>query len=74
MKRLKSHVPRRPQAGSAKVARTPQEAAIRLVRLEFDAARLELGISAAQDRVAIYSEELAKNTAQRRHLLEILNG
>jgi len=74
MKRLRAQVPKRPQTATAKVARTPQEAAIRLVRLEFDAARLQLGIDTAQERMASYHKELAQNTAQRRYLLEILNG
>ncbi len=73
MKRLKTHVPKRPRAASAAVARTPKEAAIRLVRLEFDAARLQQGIEAAETRAAVYQAELNRNTAQRRILLSLLN-
>lgn len=73
MKRLQTHVPKRPRAASAAVARTPKEAAIRLVRLEFDAARLQQGIDAAETRAAVYQDELARNTSQRQILLDILN-
>lgn len=73
MKHLQTHVPKRPRMASAAVARTPKEAAIRLVRLEFDAARLQQGIDAAQTRAAVYQDELARNRTQRQILLNILN-
>lgn len=74
MKRPKSQMPKRPRMVSASVARTPKEAAVRLVRLEFDAARLEMGIAAARDRADSYTAELDRNAAQRRVLMDILDG
>ena len=72
MKRPQSQMPRRPRQVSSATARTPKEAAIRLVRLEFDASRLEMGISQAENRVAAYRDELRHNRQQRQLLLNIL--
>lgn len=74
MKRPVTTMPRRARAASSAVARTPKEAAIHLVRLEFDASRLEAGIAQAENRVASYRRELELNTQQRKALLEMLNG
>lgn len=74
MKRPKTCMPKRPRTASASVARTSKEAAIRLVRLEFDAARLEMGIAQARDREGTYSAELARNEEQRRALLNVINS
>lgn len=74
MKRHKTHMPKRPRVASASVAKTPKEAAVRLVRLEFDAARLEMGIATARERVDRYGAELAHNAAQRRVLLDIIDS
>lgn len=74
MKRPKTQMPKRPRMASSAVARTPRDAAIKLVRLEFDAARLQMGINQAQDRAESYQHELQRNDAQRKMMLEILNG
>ena len=74
MNRPKTQMPKRSLTASARLANTPKEAAMRLVRLEFDAARLEMGLAQAESRAAIYNEELARNAEQRRHLLDILKA
>jgi hypothetical protein len=74
MKRPKTQMPKRPRMASNAVAKTPKEAAIGLVRLEFDAARLQMGIDQAQDRADGYLHELNRNQEQRQALLNILNG
>lgn len=74
MKRPKTQMPRRPRMASTAVARTPKEAAINLVRLEFDAARLEMGIAQARNRAAAYQHDLDRNRVERKALLGILNG
>ncbi|MEO0863435.1 MAG: hypothetical protein AAFY39_02400 [Pseudomonadota bacterium] len=58
---------------SSATARTSKEAAINLVRLEFDAARLEMGITQATNRAEAYQSELLRNVEERRKLLGILN-
>lgn len=73
MKRPATPMPKRPRMASAAVARTPKEAAMRLVRLEFDAARLRMGLAQADQRAEAYRSELAQNEEQRRLLLDILN-
>lgn len=73
MRRPKTNMPKRPRTASAAVARTSKEAAIRLVRLEFDAARLEMGIAQASDRATAYRDELAANIEQRKGLLRLLH-
>jgi len=57
---------------SARVAKTAKEAAIDLVRLEFDADRLHMGVEQAQTRVKSYQTELDRNRAQRSVLIKIL--
>ncbi|MEL6685913.1 MAG: hypothetical protein AAFN63_04050 [Pseudomonadota bacterium] len=74
MKRPKTQMPKRPRMATSAVARTPKDAAIKLVRLEFDAARLQMGIDQAQDRAACYQQELNRNAEQRQMMMDILNG
>lgn len=74
MKRSKTCMPKRPRMASSGTARTSKDAAISLVRLEFDAARLEMGISQARDRAKTYESELKRNKAERKQLLQALNG
>lgn len=73
MKRPKTQMPKRPRMASTATARNSKEAAINLVRLEFDAARLEMGIAQATNRADAYEGELKRNTAERQKLLGILN-
>lgn len=74
MKRPKTQMPKRPRMASSVTARNSKEAAIKLVRLEFDAARLEMGITQAEDRAAAYQSELDRNIAERHQLLGTLNS
>ncbi len=73
MNRPKTQMPRRPRMASAKVARSAKEAAISLVRLEFDAARLQQGLDQAAHRAKTYQHELARNSEERRHLMAVLS-
>ncbi|MCK0094105.1 hypothetical protein MWU60_00865 [Yoonia sp. F2084L] len=73
MKRPKTQMPKRPRMASSASARTPKDAAINLVRLEFDAARLQMGIDQANNRAESYQQELSRNTDQRKILMGILN-
>ena len=57
---------------SARIAQTPKEAAIDLVRLEFDAERLRMGVDQATNRAHSYQIELNRNQAQRAILLNLL--
>ena len=74
MKRPKTQMPKRPRMASSTTARSSKEAAINLVRLEFDAARLEMGISQARNRADAYQGELQRNKAEREHLLGLLKN
>lgn len=74
MKRPHCHMPKHPRQVSSATARSPKEAAIHLVRLEFDAARLEMGITQAESRAATYRDELRHNRQQRQLLLNILKA
>lgn len=73
MKRPKIQMPKRPRMVSSATARTSKEAAIKLVRLEFDASRLEMGLAQARNRAEAYENELQRNTAERTQLLRIFN-
>ncbi|WP_432816607.1 hypothetical protein [Sulfitobacter sp. JB4-11] len=72
MNRPKTQLPRRPRMASAKVARSAKEAAIGLVRLEFDAARLRQGLDQAQNRAESFQHELQRNCDERKHLMTVL--
>jgi hypothetical protein len=58
---------------SARVAKTAKEAAIDLVRLEFDAERLRMGVEQAQNRMESYQNELHQNRAKRSVLIKLMN-
>lgn len=72
MQRPKTAVIRRPRQMSGLSARTPKEAAIRLVRLEFDRSRLDLGIAQAEARMTAFRRERDALDGQRRKLLSAL--
>ena len=74
MKCAKTTIRPRPQRPSAFVARSAKEAAVQLVRLEFDRSRVEQGIAMAEQRVAAYRVEATHIENQRRALLDILNS
>lgn len=73
MKRPRTAMPKRPRTASSLVARSRKEAAIHLVRLEFDMNRLEMGIAQAAQRQAQYRAELDCRAHQRAALMKILN-
>lgn len=73
MNRPKTQTLRRPRMASARVAKTAKEAAIDLVRLEFDAERLRMGVEQAQNRMESYQNELNQNRARRSVLIKLLN-
>lgn len=52
---------------------TPREAAVRLVRVEFDVARLEREISVSQARIDRAKSQLARNAADKTILLGIID-
>ncbi|WP_037259418.1 hypothetical protein [Roseivivax halodurans] len=72
MKRPFTSVPKRPRNARSLAARTRKEAAIHLVRIEFDIARLELGMSQALQRAEAARGDLVDRIRQRRRLLAIL--
>lgn len=72
MKRPRSFLPRSARQLSQPAAQNRREAAIQLVRLEFDMSRLEMGIAQAQDRLGRHAEELAQRRRKRAALLDIL--
>lgn len=74
MKRPRVTIPKRPRSISGAVARSKKEAAIQLVRVEFDAARLELAIQQADDRAGTHRRELALLETRRRNLVAQLNS
>ncbi|MEM9342709.1 MAG: hypothetical protein AAGA87_06660 [Pseudomonadota bacterium] len=74
MKRPNTIVPKRPRSMSSAVVKSRKEAAIHLVRLEFDLSRLELGAKQAQQRLIACEEEISEKRRQRTALLSQLNG
>ena len=72
MNRPKTCTPKRPRSSAGKVPRSSKEAAINLVRLEFDVTRLSNGISQAEDRIRAYSSELDDKLQERQRLLDIM--
>ena len=74
MKHVKPQVPRRAQSLTGAVARTRKDAAIQMVRLEFEAARLERSIDHAQRRAAGFSAELGDLEKRRAGLLDKLKS
>ncbi|MDG4648425.1 hypothetical protein P6F26_08205 [Roseibacterium sp. SDUM158017] len=73
MKRPKIAMTRSPRAARAGVARNRKEAAIQLVRLEFDMSRLRRAIEAAERRSAADRCDYDEKDRQRRSLMRILN-
>ena len=74
MKRPKTQMARRPRMASGAAAKTSKEAAISLVRLEFDAARLQMGIDQAKNRAESYRYELTRNQQRKQALIDLLKG
>lgn len=72
MRRPVTSSPRQVHRSLAAGALTPHEAASRLVRLEFDAARLEREIDTSERRAAEARRTLARHSADRKALLGII--
>lgn len=72
MKRPRSAQPRRPRQMSGLSARTAKEAAIHLVRLEFDRNRVERGILEAEGRAANLRRDREHLERQRASLLALM--
>jgi hypothetical protein len=64
---------RRPAKLSGLAARTRKEAAVHLVRLEFDSSRIELGLRQAEERAERFRAEGAALERRRRALLAVLD-
>ncbi|MEO1238050.1 MAG: hypothetical protein AAFW64_00015 [Pseudomonadota bacterium] len=72
MNRPKAMIPRRPKITSSRAARTPKEAAISLVRVEFDVSRLSMGIEQAEQRIRTYQDELGDKLRERERLIALI--
>ena len=72
MNRPSTQTLRRPRKASARLAKTAKDAAIDLVRLEFDADRLRMGVEQSQTRADSYQTELDRTLAQRSFLITVL--
>ena len=74
MKQLKTQTPRRPASMIGAVAQSRKDAAIQMVRLEFEAARLERSLEHSQRRAAGFSVELRDLDKRRNNLLSTLKS
>lgn len=74
MKRPISQSPFRPTRPSPGVAQNAKDAAIQLVRLEFDCARIRSGIAQAKSRMDGFEIELNRNERERKSLLALLKS
>jgi hypothetical protein len=72
MKRPNTVALPRPKTATAGTARTRKEAAIQLVRLEFDISRIERAMTLSRQRMKACSSELAVYTAEREKLMRML--
>lgn len=73
MKRPAVLIPRAPQGARNGPPRSRKDAAIQLVRLEFDLGRLRRAIAQAERRCLADREALAEKERQRHALLKLLN-
>lgn len=73
MNRPRTFIPNRPTHNTGAAARNKKEAAIHLVRLEFDLGRIDAGMERAQQRLDAFSEELRVKQQHRDKLMAILN-
>ena len=72
MKRPQTKTPRRPRSMTGAVARNRKEAAMQMVRLEFEVSRLELSLAQAEERAATHKRELGDLEKRRGRLLAAL--
>jgi hypothetical protein len=74
MKRPRAAIPRSAQAARSGLARDRKEAAIQLVRLEFDLSRLRRAIDEAERRCGSDRSDYRDKERKRQTLLKILNS
>lgn len=74
MKKLRSPKLKTVRAAGSQTCRTRQDAAIELVRLEFDLSRLRRSIGVAESRCAADRQDYEDKERQRRTLLTILGS
>ncbi len=74
MKKIATHLPQRVSTSSAATAHSTKQAAILLVRVEFDRARLVSCMIQAKERQNRYAAELSRNEIERKALLAILKA
>ena len=74
MKRIRIAVPRSPKPARAGAIRGHQDAAIQLVRLEFDMGRLRRSIEQAERRCAMDRRDYKDKDRQREALMKILGS
>lgn len=72
MNRPNSVSVRRPRTAGAGTARTRKDAAIQLVRLEFDISRLEQAVAQADQRAALARSQLVLQMSERKKLMSLL--
>jgi hypothetical protein len=72
MNRPRVKMPKRPRTMAGSVARSRKEAAMQLVRVEFDASRLEMAVEQAEGRAETHRQELKVLKQRRRALVEKL--
>ena len=72
MRRPRSPMIRRPKMTSAATILDSKQAAMHLVRLEFEIDRLERAIGTAQKNAATHELELATHMAERAKLMAVL--
>lgn len=72
MQRPRSPVIRRPKMASADTARDHKQAAMQLVRLEFEINRLKRALSTSRQRTAMHKAELEAQQSERAKLLAVL--
>ena len=69
MRRAQANMPRRPVSTAGAVAKSRKEAAIQLVRLEFDLNRVETAIAQAEQRARAHRAEREELTRRRDALM-----
>jgi hypothetical protein len=74
MKRPQTAVPKSARTARAGVPRSREDAAVQLVRLEFDLGRLRRAIDLSERRSAADRQVYAEKDRRRRALMKILNG
>lgn len=74
MKRPNVTMPKRPRSMAGAGARSRKEAAIQMVRLEFEAARLEMAVDQAEARAKAHRSEFGLLNQRRKALLNTLKS